>query len=44
MVGISSKKVNEGMSLRRVNSPGSSSQGQGLKGKIVKQRLLRPNG
>lgn len=41
---MSSKKVNEGISLRRVSSHGSRGQGQCLEGKVVKQRLLRPNG
>lgn len=41
---MSSKKVNEGISLRRVSHRGCRGQGQCLKGKVVKQRLWRPNG
>ena len=40
---MSSKKVHEGISLRMVNSHGSRGR-DSLKGKVVKQRLLRPNG
>lgn len=41
---MSSKKVNEGIRLSGVSSRGSRGQGQCLEGKVVKQRLLRPNG
>lgn len=41
---MSSKKVNEEISLRRVNSHENLGQRYCLKGKVVKQRLLRPNG